>query len=173
MNLRLTSFNVFGVGITWEFTEKDRVAAQRVMNFLADRRILRVGRSRPQVEAEKCLRSAHECRARLSELLDRLDEPGSDLNKWLAAIRHGFNEFIEECERQDGGKFGPGSEVKFNEAPCPAADQGSTSDRPGVQARQPRRPGHPNTSRPAGRLGLVRCIMGRARPARSEGRPVP
>ncbi|MFD7199034.1 hypothetical protein [Streptomyces sp. NPDC059893] len=86
------------------------------MNFLADRRILRVGRSRPQVEAEKFLRSAHECRARLSELLDRLDEPGSDLNTWLAAIRHGFNEFIEECERQNGGNFGPGSEVKFNEA---------------------------------------------------------
>ncbi|MFF1262042.1 MULTISPECIES: hypothetical protein [unclassified Streptomyces] len=38
------------------------------------------------------------------------------MNQRLAAIRHGFNEFIEECERQDGGNFGPGSEVKFNEA---------------------------------------------------------
>ncbi|MEV6701866.1 hypothetical protein AB0M68_32735 [Streptomyces sp. NPDC051453] len=38
------------------------------------------------------------------------------MNQWLAAIRHGFNEFIEECERQDGGNFGLGSEVKFNEA---------------------------------------------------------
>lgn len=50
MNFRLTSLNIFDVGITWEFTEKDRFAAQRLMNFLADRRILRVGRSRPQVE---------------------------------------------------------------------------------------------------------------------------
>lgn len=115
MGARPTSFNVFGIGVTWEFTTKDKVVAQKVLNFLTDRRVLRIEWLRPQGEAQRCLRSAWECRTWLSEELNQLQRPGSDLNKWLVAIRDGFTNFIEEGG-EEGANFGPETVVQFNEA---------------------------------------------------------
>ncbi|AKJ10813.1 hypothetical protein ABB07_12550 [Streptomyces incarnatus] len=66
MGMRPTAFSAFGFGINWEFTKSDRVIAHKVLDFLADKRVLTIGRARPQIEAEACLASAAECRAPLS-----------------------------------------------------------------------------------------------------------
>lgn len=115
MGIRPTSFSAFGFGVNWEFTKSDRVIAQNVLDFLADKRVLTVGRARPQIEAIACLASAAECRARLSEYLDQLEKPRSDLRTWLRAMRQGFVDFIE-AGGTNGERFGLGSEREFNGA---------------------------------------------------------
>jgi hypothetical protein len=95
MAIRPTSFSAFGFGVNWEFTQSDKVIAQQVMDFLDNRRVLTVGRSRPEVEAEECLASAAECRSELSRQLNLLNKPGGDLRPWLRAMRDGFKDFIE------------------------------------------------------------------------------
>ncbi|MFI9311551.1 hypothetical protein, partial [Streptomyces triculaminicus] len=93
----------------------DRVIAQKVLDVLADKRVLTIGRARPQNEATACLASATECRARLSEYLNQLEKPRGDLRIWLRAMRQGFVDFIE-AGGLNGERFGPGSEREFNEA---------------------------------------------------------
>ncbi|MFE2426559.1 hypothetical protein ACFXJ5_07365 [Streptomyces sp. NPDC059373] len=93
----------------------DRLIAQQALDFLSDKRVLTVGRARPQVEATACLASAAECRARLSEDLERLEKPGGDLRIWLRAMRKGFTDFLE-AGGSSGERFGPGSDEEFNEA---------------------------------------------------------
>ncbi|CAL9550002.1 DUF6650 family protein [Streptomyces sp. enrichment culture] len=115
MGIRPTAFSAFGFGVNWEFTKSDRVIAQEVMDFLADKRVLTIGYARPQTEAAACLASAAECRAQLSEYLTQLKKPGSDLRIWLRAMRQAFTDFIE-AGGVNGGRFGPGSDRRFNEA---------------------------------------------------------
>lgn len=95
MAIRPTSFSAFGFGVSWEFTKSDRVLAQQVMGFLENRRVLTVGRSRPESEAVACLSSAAECRSELSRQLSLLKKPGGDLRTWLRAMREAFTDFIE------------------------------------------------------------------------------
>ncbi|MET7812046.1 DUF6650 family protein [Streptomyces sp. NPDC005395] len=115
MGIRPTAFSAFGFGVNWEFTRSDRVIAQEVMDFLADKRVLTIGYARPQSEAAACLASAAECRSQLSEYLTQLKKPGSDLRIWLRAMRQAFTDFIE-AGGSNGGRFGPGSDRRFNEA---------------------------------------------------------
>ncbi|MGZ0234208.1 DUF6650 family protein [Streptomyces sp. CPS1] len=115
MGMRPTAFSAFGLGISWEFTRSDRVIAQRVLDFLADKRVLTVGHARPQMEATACLASAAECRSQLSAYLGELEKPGGDLRTWLRAMREGFTDFIE-AGGPSGERFGPGSDRRFNEA---------------------------------------------------------
>ncbi|MFD5969901.1 DUF6650 family protein [Streptomyces sp. NPDC060311] len=115
MGIRPTAFSAFGFGVNWEFTKSDRVIAQEVMDFLADKRVLTIGYARPQSEAAACLASAAECRTQLSEYLTQLKKPGSDLRIWLRAMRQAFTDFIE-AGGSNGGRFGPGSDRRFNEA---------------------------------------------------------
>jgi len=115
VGIRPTSFSAFGFGMNWEFTKADRLIAQQALDFLSDKRVLTVGRVRPQVEATACLASAAECRARLSEYLERLEKPGGDLRTWLRAMREGFTGFLE-AGGPSGERFGPGSDEEFNEA---------------------------------------------------------
>ncbi|MFB7499444.1 DUF6650 family protein [Streptomyces sp. NPDC056161] len=116
MGIRPTALSAFGFGVNWEFTKSDKVVAQKVLDFLADKRVLTVGRARPQVEAARCLASASECRAKLAEYLDQLEKPGkTDLRTWLRAIREGFTNFLE-AGGHNGERFGSGSEREFNEA---------------------------------------------------------
>ncbi|WP_233646426.1 DUF6650 family protein [Streptomyces sp. BSE6.1] len=115
MGIRPTAFSAFGFGVNWEFTKSDRAIAQEVMDFLADKRVLTIGYARPQSEAAACLASAAECRTQLSEYLTQLKKPGSDLRIWLRAMRQAFTDFIE-AGGSNGGRFGPGSDRRFNEA---------------------------------------------------------
>ncbi|MFF4130798.1 DUF6650 family protein [Streptomyces mirabilis] len=115
MGIRPTSISAFGFGVNWEFTKSDRVIAQKVLDFLADKRVLTVGRVRPQVEATACLASAAECRTQLSTSLNQLEKPGGDLRTWLRAMREGFTDFIE-AGGPGGERFGPDSDRRFNEA---------------------------------------------------------
>ncbi|MFJ6918238.1 DUF6650 family protein [Streptomyces sp. NPDC101133] len=115
MGIRPTAFSAFGFGVNWEFTKSDRVIAQEVMDFLADKRVLTIGYARPQTEAAACLASAAECRTQLSEYLTQLKKPGSDLRIWLRAMRQAFTDFIE-AGGSNGERFGPGSDRRFNEA---------------------------------------------------------
>ncbi|MCQ4201171.1 DUF6650 family protein [Streptomyces sp. NPDC058783] len=115
MGIRPTAFSAFGFGVNWEFTKSDRVIAQEVMDFLADKRVLTIGYARPQTEAAACLASAAECRTQLSAYLTQLKKPGSDLRIWLRAMRQAFTDFIE-AGGSNGGRFGPGSDRRFNEA---------------------------------------------------------
>ncbi len=115
MGIRPTAFSAFGFGVNWEFTKSDRGIAQEVMDFLADKRVLTIGYARPQTEAAACLASAAECRSQLSEYLTQLKKPGSDLRIWLRAMRQAFTDFIE-AGGSNGGRFGPGSDRRFNEA---------------------------------------------------------
>ncbi|MDI1458234.1 hypothetical protein NHG22_31175 [Streptomyces sp. ATE26] len=115
MGVRPTTFSAFGFGVSWEFTKSDRVVAQKVLDFLADKRVLTVGHVRPQAEATACLASAAECRSQLSTYLDQLEKPGGDLRTWLRAMREGFTAFIE-AGGHSGQRFGPGSDARFNEA---------------------------------------------------------
>lgn len=115
MGIRPTAFSAFGFGVNWEFTKSDRVIAQQVFDFLSDKRVLTIGRARPQTEATACLASATECRTRLSGYLDRLEKPGGDLRIWLRAMREAFTDFLE-AGGPSGERFGPGSDREFNEA---------------------------------------------------------
>ncbi|MFD4977281.1 DUF6650 family protein [Streptomyces sp. NPDC058424] len=115
MGIRPTSFSAFGLGVNWEFTKSDRDIAQEVIDFLADRRVLTIRHARPQAEAAACLASAAECRARLSEYLNQLKKPESDLRIWLRAMRQAFVDFIEAGGPQ-GRRFSPEAYDAFNEA---------------------------------------------------------
>jgi len=115
MRIRPTSFSAFGVGVNWEFTKSDKDIAQEVMDFLADRRVLTIGRARPETEAAACLASAAECRTRLSEYMNQLKKPGSDLRIWLRAMRQAFVDFIE-AGGPDGSRFEAESYDTFHEA---------------------------------------------------------
>jgi hypothetical protein len=115
MGIRPTALSAFGFGVNWDFTKSERAIAQQVLDFLADKRVLTVGRARPQVEATSCLASAAECRAQLSMYLNQLEKPGGDLRTWLRAMRQGFTDFIE-AGGTGGERFGPGSDRRFNAA---------------------------------------------------------
>lgn len=115
MGIRPTAFSAFGFGVNWEFTKSDRVIAQQVFDLLSDKRVLKVGRARPHVEAAACLASAVECRDRLSGCLDRLEKPGGDLRTWLRAMREAFTDFLE-AGGPSGDRFGTGSDREFNKA---------------------------------------------------------
>ncbi|POX36200.1 hypothetical protein C3486_34825 [Streptomyces sp. Ru73] len=90
--------------MNWEFTKSDRVIAQQVMDFLADKRVLTIGRGRLRSDSEACLASAVQCRQKLSEHLDQIRKPKSDLRIWLRAIRQAFVDFIE-AGGADGERF--------------------------------------------------------------------
>ncbi|MEV3857756.1 hypothetical protein AB0J38_25950 [Streptomyces sp. NPDC050095] len=117
MGVRGTSISAFGFGVNWEFTKSDRLIAQQVMDFLADRRVLTIGFGRPGGDAEPCLASAAECRQRLSEYLDQIQKPKSDLRVWLRAIRQAFTEFIEAGGPEARGfRGGDNPDHAFNDA---------------------------------------------------------
>ncbi|MBC9715346.1 hypothetical protein H9Y04_22615 [Streptomyces sp. TRM66268-LWL] len=90
--------------MNWEFTKSDRRLAQQLMDFLADKRVLTIGWGRPESEAGACLASAADCRMKLSEYLDQIQKPNSDLRTWVRAIRQAFTDFIE-AGGHDGGRF--------------------------------------------------------------------
>ncbi|MER7172048.1 DUF6650 family protein [Streptomyces mesophilus] len=119
MSLRPTAFSVLGVSVNWEFTKSDRQVAQHVMDFLADKRVLTIGWGRPRSEAAACLDSAAECRTKLSEYLDQIQKPNSDLRTWVRGIRQAFTDFIE-AGGHDGCRFtaadSAGLEGPFNQA---------------------------------------------------------
>ncbi|MEV0521947.1 DUF6650 family protein [Streptomyces sp. NPDC050439] len=117
MGIRGTAFSALGIGANWEFTKSDKLIAQQVMDFLADRRVLTIGSGRPENEAASCLASAAQCRQRLSEFLEQIHKPKSDLRTWLRALRSAFTDFIE-TGGHDGRRFtddADGYEV-FNQA---------------------------------------------------------
>ncbi|MGW0908623.1 DUF6650 family protein [Streptomyces sp. NPDC002853] len=117
MGIRGTAFSALGIGANWEFTKSDRLIAQQVMDFLADRRVLTIGVGRPEIEAASCLASASQCRQRLSEFLEQIHKPKSHLRTWLRALRTAFTDFIE-TGGHEGRRFASdvdGHEV-FNQA---------------------------------------------------------
>lgn len=92
------------IGLTWKFDESQRRTAQRVINFLSDRRILNSHRGRSESQIRHCMRSAQDCRARLGAELDQA-RPGSDLERWLLILRSAFTQFYDAGGDDEGDTY--------------------------------------------------------------------
>ncbi|GGY78340.1 hypothetical protein GCM10010342_77370 [Streptomyces anulatus] len=112
MGIRQTGAGAAGFSANWEFTKSDKLIAQQVLDFLADKRVLTVGRGRSLSEGQYCLDSTNECRRSLSAYLEQIQKPGGDLREWLRLIRASFVDFIE-ASGPEGRAFRPAE----NEAP--------------------------------------------------------
>ncbi|MFD5203870.1 hypothetical protein ACFWM7_27835 [Streptomyces sp. NPDC058375] len=115
MGIRQTGAGAVGFSANWEFTKSDKLVAQQVLDFLADRRVLTIGRGRSHRDARYCLESANECRRSLSAYLEQIQKPGGDLREWLRLIRASFVDFIE-TGGPEGHAFREGEDAAFNSA---------------------------------------------------------
>ena len=88
---RLTGISPWGA--QWERKDDDREIARRVLNLLADRRMLWRDYSR-EIE-EHCVQSASYARAQLGALLDN-PEISADMARCVKALQAAFRAFMNE-----------------------------------------------------------------------------
>ncbi len=90
---RLTGITAGPVGAQWERHDDDREIARRVLNLLADRRLLWKDFSR-EIE-EHCVQSANRVREELGKHLDHPDI-GAELAERLLEMQRTFREFVDQ-----------------------------------------------------------------------------
>lgn len=90
---RLTGASVSSVGAQWERKDDDHEIARRVLNLLADRRMLWKDFSL-EIE-EQCVTSANRVREQLGPHLDNPDI-SADLARRLQLLQRLFRDFIDE-----------------------------------------------------------------------------
>jgi hypothetical protein len=93
---RLTGISNWGA--QWEKKDDDRELARRVLNLLADRRML--WRDYTLEVEEHCVQSAAETRRRLGAVLDS-PEITDQLNQRVRALQAAFRAFMDEVGPQD------------------------------------------------------------------------
>ena len=103
MRYRLTGVAGPGVGVQWERRDDDKEIARRVLNLLADRRMLWKDFSM-EIE-EHCVTSANTVRTALGTHLDHPDI-GPDLARRLSLLRRLFRDFVDEVGPTDQDGFG-------------------------------------------------------------------
>lgn len=103
MRYRLTGVAGPGVGVQWERRDDDREIARRVLNLLADRRMLWKDFSM-EIE-EHCVASANTVRTTLGTHLDHPDI-GADLARRLSLLQRLFRDFVDEVGPTDQDGFG-------------------------------------------------------------------
>ena len=103
MRYRLTGVAGPGVGVQWERHDDDKEIARRVLNLLADRRMLWKDFS-AEIE-EHCVASANTVRTTLGTHLDHPDI-GPDLARRLSLLRRLFRDFVDEVGPTDQDGFG-------------------------------------------------------------------
>lgn len=90
---RWTGISTSVIGLQWERTDDDREIARRVLNLLADRRMLWKDFSM-EIE-EHCVSSANRVREQIGTHLDN-PEIGSDLTKRLQLLQRLFRDFVDD-----------------------------------------------------------------------------
>ncbi len=102
MRYRLTGITIPGVGGQWARRDDDREIARRVLNLLADRRMLWKDFSM-EIE-EHCVASANTVRDALGTHLDHPDI-GEDLARRLQLVQRLFRDFVDEVGPTDNDGF--------------------------------------------------------------------
>lgn len=90
---RLTGITAGPLGTQWERRDDDREIARRVLNLLADRRLLWKDFSL-EIE-EHCVQSANRVREELGKHLDHPDI-GQELAELVRAMQRTFREFVDQ-----------------------------------------------------------------------------
>lgn len=90
---RWTGISTSVIGLQWERTDDDREIARRVLNLLADRRMLWKDFSM-EIE-EHCVSSANRVREQIGTHLDN-PEIGADLTKRLQLLQRLFRDFVDD-----------------------------------------------------------------------------
>lgn len=98
---RLTGGSVPFAGAQWERKDDDREIARRVLNLLADRRMLWKDFSL-EIE-EHCVTSANRAREQIGVHLDN-PETGTELARRLQLLQRLFRDFVDEVG-PDGGNW--------------------------------------------------------------------
>jgi hypothetical protein len=92
---RLTGISVSVVGVSWQPTESETVAARRVVAFLEDRRVL-FAPDELEVPGH-CVESVVMIRQQLTSEIGKLD-PKSPLGQNLRAMRAACRKFLEDVD---------------------------------------------------------------------------